>query len=291
MIVARKVENARAILRMARDGTGPPVAWDVEEHGWGKADMWPESQRITVLVVDDDGRFRRIVRAVLAEEDDIEVVGQAGDGMEGLALAQELVPDVVLLDIHMPVSDDSGYRGAGRGGTGPGGIEAARAISRQVPTTRVIMLTASDDEDDVYEALRAGASGYVVKDELLGDLAGVVRTMAHKLGMLLSPSIAAKVLTQLRDAPSRTTSPGLSERELEVLHLVSLGRTNDQIADELFLSSHTVKRHVANIMAKLHERTRADAVRHAVRNGYLAQSEPHWLRSRSGRDGTPRPTL
>jgi len=254
--------------------------------------MWPESERITVLVVDDDGRFRRIVEAVLAEEDDIEVVGQAGDGMEGLALAQELVPDVVLLDIHMPVSDGSGYRRAGRGGTtGPGGIEAARAISRQVPATSVIMLTASDEEDDVFEALRAGASGYVVKDELLGDLAGVVRTMAHELGMLLSPSIAAKVLTQFRDAPSRTISPGLSDRELEVLRLVGLGKTNDQIADDLFLSSHTVKRHVANIMAKLHERSRADAVRQAVRNGYLARSEPHWPRSKSGRSRRSRPTL
>lgn len=136
------------------------------------------------------------------------------------------------------------------------------------------MLTASDEDDDVYEALRAGASGYVVKEQFLGDLAGVVRTMARDLGLLLPPSIASKVLTQFKAAAVSSTDPGLSDRELKVLSLVGLGNTNDQIADELFLSSHTVKRHVANILAKLHQRTRAEAVLHAVRNGYLTADAP-----------------
>lgn len=223
--------------------------------------MHPEEQRITVLVVDDDDHFRGVVAAVLADEDDITVVGQAGDGKEALSLARVLVPDVVLLDIHMPAC----------GGPDGGGIGAAGAISRQVPTTRVVMLTASDEENDVCEALRAGASGYVVKDDLLGHLAGVVRTMADDLGLLLSPSIA-KVL-RFEPASPRSADPGLSDRELQVLGLVAMGRTNHQIADELFLSSHTVKRHVANIMAKLHQRSRADAVLYAVRNGYLASSD------------------
>lgn len=226
--------------------------------------MRPEDERITVLVVDDDDQFRRIVAAVLADEDDITVVAQAADSREALALAEELVPDVVLLDLSMPSN----------GGAGRGGIEAAGAISRQVPTSRVVMLTASDEEADVYEALRAGASGYVVKVDCLDHIVGVVRTMAHDLGLLLPPSVATKVLTQFKTAPEGSTDPGLSDRELEVLGLVGLGNTNDQIAGELFLSSHTVKRHVANILAKLHQQSRADAVRHAVQNGYLTRKGP-----------------
>jgi len=232
-----------------------------------------ENEQITVLVVDDDGEFRGIVGAVLADEKDIEIVGQAGDGREAVALAQELVPDVVLLDIHMPLSEgpDSGEaRGAS---TSRGGIEAVAQISRQVPTTKVVMLTASDEEDDVYEALRAGAGGYVMKDDFLRDLAGVIRTMADDLGLLLSPTVATKVLAQFKQAPQRSTEPGLSDREVEVLGWVALGKTNDQIAELLFLSSHTVKRHVANILAKLHQGSRADAVTQAVRRGYLSATD------------------
>jgi DNA-binding NarL/FixJ family response regulator len=222
--------------------------------------MRPDDERITVLVADNDDHFRRTVEAVLVAECDIAVVGQARDGGEALALAEELAPDVILLDITMPFT----------GGATRGGIEAAAAISRQLPTTKIVMLTASDAEDDVYEALRAGAGGYVLKGDCLDDLAGVVRTMAHDRGLLLPPSIAAKMLAQFKETPPGVTDPGLSDRELQVLGLVGRGDTNDQIADELFLSSHTVKRHVANILAKLQQRTRADAVRHAVRNGYMA---------------------
>ena len=210
---------------------------------------------IRVVVADDDSRFRRMVVAQLADEPDIDVVTEAADGRQAVERAAELAPDVVLLDIRMP---------------GGGGIEAARAIKRRTPTTKVVMLTASDEDDDVYAALRAGASGYVVKGGLPTDLAGVVRAMAQNLGLLLSPSIAAKMLAEFRDHRPEDVSAGLSGREVDVLRLVGLGKTNDKIGDELFLSSHTVKRHVANILAKLHERTRADAVVNAIRRGYLS---------------------
>ena len=231
--------------------------------------MQPPDGRITVLVVDDDDDFRAYVAALLAKEDDIAVVGEAADSTAAAALVPDLVPDVVLLDLSMP-SANGGNRG---------GIEAAGAISERVPTAKVIMLTGSAEEDDVYEALRAGASGYLVKNGLLGNLAGAVRTMAHGLGLVLPPAIATKVLAQFKTAPPTTTDPGLSERELEVLGLVGQGQTNDQIAERLYLSSHTVKRHLANILAKLHQRSRADAVAFAMRNGYLTESDPG---SRSG---------
>jgi DNA-binding NarL/FixJ family response regulator len=216
----------------------------------------PEVEMIRVLVADDEERFRRVVFALLQDEPDIEVVGHASDGAEAVAVAQELVPDLVLLDVRMP---------------GMHGIEAATAIRRLLPTTKVIMLTASAEEDDVFEALKAGAGGYILKEGLVNDLAQAVRVVAQDLGLLLSPSIASKVLTEFKEAPRRaSTGPGLTERELQVLRLVSQGFANHEIAEQLHLSGHTVKRHVANILAKLHQRSRLDAVMFALRSGVLA---------------------
>jgi len=215
----------------------------------------PEVEKIRVLIADDEERFRRVVFALLADEPDIEVVGHACNGVEAVAVAQELVPDLILLDVRMPEMD---------------GIEAATAIHRTLPTTKIVMLTASEDEDDVFEALKAGAGGYILKEGLVTDLAGAVRVVAQDLGLLLSPSIASKVLVEFRDVPRRPVGPNLTERELEVLRLVSRGYANQQIAEELCLSGHTVKRHVANILAKLHQRSRLDAVMYAIRSGVLA---------------------
>jgi DNA-binding NarL/FixJ family response regulator len=215
----------------------------------------PDADRIRVLVADDEERFRRVVFALLADEPDIEVVGHASDGAEAVAIAQELIPDLVLLDVRMPGMD---------------GIEAANAIHRLMPTTKIVMLTASDEEDTVFEALKAGAGGYLLKEGLVADLAGAVRVVAQDLGLLLSPSIASKLLVEFRDSPRRPAVPGLTDRELEVLKLVSRGYANHEIADQLCLSGHTVKRHVANILAKLHQRSRLDAVMYAIRSGVLA---------------------
>jgi DNA-binding NarL/FixJ family response regulator len=221
----------------------------------------PEIERIRVLVADDEERFRRVVFALLQDEPDIEVVGHASDGAEAVAIAQDLVPDLVLLDVRMP---------------GMHGIEAATVIRRLLPTTKVVMLTASEEEDDVFEALKAGAGGYILKEGLVTDLAQAVRVVAQDLGLLLSPSIASKVLVEFKDPPRRPAGPAapggpaLTERELEVLRLVSQGFANHEIADQLHLSGHTVKRHVANILAKLHQRSRLDAVMYAIRSGVLA---------------------
>jgi two-component system NarL family response regulator len=209
---------------------------------------------ITVVLADDEPRFRRVVTAVLDGEPDIEVVGQVSDGSAAVAMAEEILPDLVLLDVRMP---------------GIGGVEAANQIRRVVPTTKVVMLTSSDEEDDVYAALKAGAGGYLLKDGLVSELADGVRVVAHELGMLLSPAVASRLLAEFKDGPKQPSEPSLTDRELEVLKLVSRGSGNQEIADELSLSGHTVKRHVANIMATLHQRNRLEAVMYALRTGLL----------------------
>ena len=212
------------------------------------------AENIAVLVADDDMSFRRVIMAVLSEHDDISVVAEAADGRQALAQSIDLLPDVVLLDVRMP---------------GGGGIEAARSIHRHVPMAKIVMLTCSDDDEDVYRALKGGASGYVLKAGFVHDIAGVVRALAQGAGVFLSPAIAAKLLQEFGHTKVASLGPELSKRELEVLALVARGDTNDRIAEELCLSSHTVKRHVANILAKLHERTREDAVIHAKQAGVL----------------------
>ncbi len=208
-----------------------------------------------MLVADDEVRFRRVVTALLDGEPDIEVVGQAEDGSTAVALAAEVLPDLVLLDVRMPGPID--------------GVQAAAQIRRVVPTTKVVMLTSSDEQDDVFAALKAGAGGYLLKDGLVPDLADGVRVVARDLGLVLSPAVASRLLAEFRDTPRQPVEPGLSERELEVLKLVARGCGNHEIAEELTLSGHTVKRHVANIMAKLHQRTRLEAVMYAMRTGLL----------------------
>lgn len=213
---------------------------------------WRSDQTIEILVVDDEESFRRILTVIVDGEDDMAVVGEAGDGNEAVTKATSLLPDVVLLDVRMP---------------GIGGIETAKSIKEQVPTTKVLMLTASDDEEDLYKALRAGANGYLLKDKALRDVCASVRATACGQAVL-SSSMAAKLFHDF-SAPTPETTPRLSARELEVLQLLADGVPDRQIAAGLFLSPHTVKRHVANILAKLHQRNRIDAVLCTTRRNLL----------------------
>src|SRR5580700_8581986 len=222
----------------------------------GSADS-PRSDPIRALIVDDHALFRRGLEMVLAAEDDIELVGEASDGTEAVEKAGESLPDVVLMDIRMPRSS---------------GIEACRAMKEVAPSSKIVMLTISDEEEDLFEAIRAGASGYLLKDIPLDEVADVVRQV-HGGQSLINPSMAAKLLTEFaalnkRDQEERAEQvppPKLTDREMQVLKLVAKGMNNRDIAKELFISENTVKNHVRNILEKLQIHSRMEAVMIAVR--------------------------
>ncbi len=215
------------------------------------------SDPIRALIVDDHALFRRGLEMVLAAEDDIELVGEASDGAEAVQKAGESLPDVVLMDIRMPKSS---------------GIEACRAMKEVAPSSKIVMLTISDEEADLFEAIRAGASGYLLKDIPLDEVADVVRAV-HGGQSLINPSMAAKLLTEFatlakRDQEERVEqvpAPKLTDREMQVLKLVARGMNNRDIAKELFISENTVKNHVRNILEKLQIHSRMEAVMIAVR--------------------------
>ena len=214
---------------------------------------------IRVLIADDHALFRRGLEMVLEEEDDIDLVGQASDGTEAIAVAGEALPDVVLMDIRMPKIT---------------GIEACRATKEVAPSAKIVMLTISDEEEDLFEAIRAGASGYLLKDIPLDEVAEAVRAV-HGGQSLINPSMAGKLLSEFatlakRDAEEEervqhVAAPKLTDREMEVLKLVARGMNNRDIAKELFISENTVKNHVRNILEKLQIHSRMEAVMIAVR--------------------------
>ena len=217
----------------------------------------PAADPIRALIVDDHALFRRGLEMVLAAEDDIELVGEASDGAEAVQKAGESLPDVVLMDIRMPKSS---------------GIEACRAMKEVAPSSKIVMLTISDEEEDLFQAIRAGASGYLLKDIPLDEVADVVRAV-HGGQSLINPSMAAKLLTEFaalnkRDQEERAEQvppPKLTDREMQVLKLVAKGMNNRDIARELFISENTVKNHVRNILEKLQIHSRMEAVMIAVR--------------------------
>jgi DNA-binding NarL/FixJ family response regulator len=210
---------------------------------------------IRVLLVDDHALFRRGLEATLALEPGIAVVGECGDGAAALDRATETLPDVILMDVRMPGHD---------------GIEACSAIKEAVPSAKIIMLTMSDEEADLYEAIKAGASGYLLKDLAIEELASSIRAV-HAGQSLISPTLASKLLTEFAAMVKRTDNtqavpgPRLTAREMEVLRLVARGMNNRDIARELFISENTVKNHVRNILEKLQLHSRMEAVVYAVR--------------------------
>jgi DNA-binding NarL/FixJ family response regulator len=194
---------------------------------------------------------------LLAVEPGLEVVGEAGDGVEGTALAETAAPDVVLLDVRMPKRS---------------GIEACLAIKQSVPSAKIIMLTVSDEEADLYEAVKSGASGYLLKDSSIEEVAQAIRVVADGQS-LISPSMAIKLIDEFKSMsrPERESGPALrlTERELDVLRLVAQGHSNKEIAARLFISENTVKNHVRNMLEKLQLHSRMEAVMYAVRENLL----------------------
>jgi len=217
------------------------------------------AESIRVLVVDDHALFRRGLEMVLAQESDIEVVGEAGDGAEAVEKAGDLLPDIVLLDVRMPRRS---------------GIEACTSIKDVAPSAKIIMLTISDEEADLYDAIKAGASGYLLKEISIDEVATAIRAVAGGQS-LISPSMASKLLTEFASIIKRTDerqqlpAPKLTDRELEVLKLVATGINNRDIAAKLFISENTVKNHVRNILEKLQLHSRMEAVVYAVRERLL----------------------
>ena len=212
---------------------------------------------IRVVVVDDQELFRRGLTMLLTVEDDIEVVGEAGDGIAATELAATSVPDVILMDVRMPKRS---------------GIEACVSIKDAAPSAKIIMLTVSDEEADLYEAVKNGASGYLLKDSSIDEVAQAIRVVADGQS-LISPSMAIKLLDEFkqmtRSDRQQVPTPRLTDRELEVLKLVAQGLNNREIAKRLFISENTVKNHVRNILEKLQLHSRMEAVMYAVREKLL----------------------
>ncbi len=210
---------------------------------------------IRVVVADDQPLVRTGLRMILGAEPDIEVVGEAADGRAAIAVCAELAPDVVLMDVRMPEVD---------------GIEATRCVTAAPERPRVLVLTTFDLDEVVYDALRAGASGFLLKDAPEERLTTAIRVVAEG-GSLFAPSVTRRLIEEFarRSAGPRPDLAGLTEREHEVLRLVARGLSNAEIAGELFVSENTVKTHVARVLMKLGVRDRVQAVVLAYESGLV----------------------
>ena len=215
--------------------------------------------KLRVLIVDDHALFRRGLQMVLEQEPDIEVVGEASDGSDAVEKAKALNPDVVLMDVRMPRRS---------------GIQAAGDIRDMLPGAKILMLTISDEEADLYESIKAGASGYLLKEISIEEVADAIRSVWAGQSRI-SPSMASKLLSEFAAISQRAgdrrdlAAAKLTDREMQVLKLVAQGRGNKDIAEELFISENTVKNHIRNILDKLHLHSRMEAVVYAVREKLL----------------------
>ena len=225
--------------------------------GGEQATNVPPDQVLRVLIVDDHALFRRGLLMVLKQEEDIDVVGEASDGHEAVEKAAELMPDVILMDVRMPKRS---------------GIEATQQVKELLPHVKILMLTISDEEADLYEAIKAGASGYLLKEISIDEVADAIRSVWAGQSRI-SPSMAAKLLAEFAAMSERERqqlpAPKLTDREMEVLQLVAQGLNNRDIAAELFISENTVKNHIRNILEKLHLHSRMEAVVYAVKRKLL----------------------
>ncbi len=207
---------------------------------------------IRLLLVDDQGIVRKGIRALLAEVKGMEVLGEAGDGLEAVAQAEALQPDVILMDLVMPKLD---------------GIEAIRRIKADQPGMRILALTSFAADDKVFPAIKAGALGYLLKDSDPEELIAAIRDVARGRPFL-HPSVARKVLEELSHPAGNPPTPDpLTEREVEVLQLVAQGISNQEIAGRLVIGEATVRTHIGNILTKLHLANRVQAALYALRKG------------------------
>ena len=222
-----------------------------ERRGRTRKPTPPPAGRIAVLIADDHPVVRHGLRAFLQLQDDLDIVGEAGDGVEAVDLVRRHRPDVVLLDLVMPRLD---------------GTEAIRQIREASPSTKVIVLTTFADDEMVFPAVKAGAAGYLLKDVEPRELAEAIRTV-HRGRGLLHPSLVSRLMHEFAGEQERTeTLEALTEREMDVLRLIAQGKSNREIAREFVLSEKTVKTHVSNILAKLQLADRTQAALYAVRN-------------------------
>jgi len=224
--------------------------------------------KVKVLVVDDHTLFRRGIAAVLANQENLEVVGEALDGLEAIEKTKEIAPDVVLMDLNMPRCS---------------GLEAIQALQTEMPQVNILVLTVSDKEADLFAAMKFGARGYILKNTEPDELIHAILHIAQG-GVIVSPLMATTLLTEFKDLSAgveRESIQGieadLSPREGEVLQLVAQGASNKKIAESLFISENTVKTHLRNIMEKLHLVNRSQAAAYAVEKGlaqYKEQENP-----------------
>ncbi len=211
-----------------------------------------ELMTITVLLVDDHEMVRIGLAAVLDTEDDIEVIGEASSGEEGVRLAQQYKPDVVLMDLVMDGMD---------------GIEATREVLKICPETKVIVLTSYLDDEKMYPVIEAGAFSYLLKTSRANEVADAIRAAVRGQSVLES-QVAAKMMNRFRmPAPARALHEDLTDREMEVLRLLAQGKSNQEIADELIIGIKTVKFHVTNLLSKLDVEDRTQAAIYAYKNG------------------------